>query len=418
MTVTYMITFSTRLRSHAWFLALLILAGAPRGAIAQGTQTTVDTGLSPRQVLIRLGSAAGEAGGGGPLSNVGEVIADLVGLEISTAPLGSSAGGFTFTFDPVTRTFSRAAPSFGPSFSERAITAGEGRASFGVNFIRATYDSLEGRDLGDGSMQTVSLRDAAGNDLYVGQAFLEITSESTVFFTNIALNNRFDVGLAVPYVRLRVDGRHVMDIEQVRGTGEASGIGDIALRSKLRLIEREGGGFAVGLDLRLPTGDKEALLGAGVTRALFSGIWSGTIGPFAPHASGGFEYWSDPFVIRNPLVGTNVAAGRHGVVYEAGLEWAPSSRVTLNGEVLGRWTRNGARLDYVPLDVRRPNPFDIQSAVVAAASPAGLQRTSLAAGVKWNAFGSALFTASVLIPIRDAGLVDRFTPVFGIDWGF
>lgn len=397
-------------------LVALLQVAMPWAAAAQ-TQV-VETGLSPRQVLIRLGSAAGEAGGGGPLSNVGEVIADLVGLEISTAPLGSSAGGFTFTFDAVTRTFSRAAPSFGPSFSERAITAGEGRASFGINFIRATYDSLEGRNLGDGSMETVSLRDASGNDLYVGQAFLAITSESLVFFTNVALNNRFDVGLAVPYVRLRVDGRHVMDIEEVSGQGEAAGIGDVALRSKLRLVERDGGGVALGLDLRLPTGDKEALLGAGVTRALVSGIWSSTIGSFAPHASAGFEYWADPFVIRNPLVGTNVPAGRHGVVYEAGVEWAPSNRVTLNGEVLGRWTRNGARLEYVPLDVRQPNPFDIRSAVVAAAAPAGLQRTSLAAGVKWNAFGSALFTASVLIPIRDAGLVDRFTPVFGIDWGF
>ena len=404
-------------RRWRWLVRLAaVLATVPGAASAQ--TPAVETGLSPRQVLIRLGSAAGEAGGGGPLSNVGEVIADLVGLEISTAPLGSSAGGFTFTFDPVTRTFSRAAPSFGPSFSERAITAGEGRASFGINFIRATYDSLEGRNLRDGSMQTVSLRGPSGNDLYVGRAFLTITSESTVFFTNVALNDRFDVGLAVPYVRLHVDGRHVMDTEQVSGQGEASGIGDIALRSKLRLVEQDGGGVALGLDLRLPTGDKEALLGAGVTRALISGIWSGTVGPFAPHASAGFEYWSDPFVIRNPLAGTNVAAGRHGIVYEAGLEWAPSSRVTLNGEVLGRWTRSGARLDYVALDVRRPNPFDIQSAAVAAASPAGLQRTSIAAGVKWNAFGSALFNVSVLMPIRDAGLVDRLTPVFGIDWGF
>ena len=407
---------SVCLRPLVTLAAAFVLAAT--GIASAQTSAAVETGLSPRQVLIRLGSAAGEAGGGGPLSNVGEVIADLVGLEISTAPLGSSAGGFTFTFDAVTRTFSRAAPSFGPSFSERAITAGEGRASFGINFIRATYDSLEGRNLGDGSMHTVSLRDASGNDLYAGQAFLAITSESVVFFTNVALNNRFDVGLAVPYVRLRVDGRHVMDLEQVSGQGEAAGIGDIALRSKLRLIEQDGGGVALGLDLRLPTGDKEALLGAGVTRALVSGIWSGTIGPFAPHASGGFEYWSDPFVIRDPLAGTNVSAGRHGVVYEAGLEWAPSNRVTLNGEVLGRWIRNGARLEYVPLDVRQPNPFNIRSAVVAAAAPAGLQRTSLAAGIKWNAFGSALLTASVLMPIRDAGLVDRFTPVFGIDWGF
>jgi hypothetical protein len=397
-------------------LALLALASTP--AFGQATQSSVQTGLSPRQVLIRLGSAAGQAGGGGPLSNVGEVLADLVGLQISTAPLGSSAGGFTFTFDPVTRTFSRAAPSFGPSFSERAITAGEGRASFGINYIRASYDSLDGRNLRDGSLQTVVLRDAAGRALFVGEARLSISSETIVVFTNIALNNRFDVGLAVPYVRLRIDGQHVMDVEQVEGGGSASGIGDIAVRAKLRLLKQDGGGVAVGLDARLPTGDKEALLGAGVARTLVSGIWSTTVGSFSPHASAGFEYWSNPFEVRDPLVGVTVPAGRHAVTYEGGVEWAISGGITLNGEVLGRSLGNGARLEYVPLTAHRGNPFGIASASIASASPLGLHRTSVAAGIKWNAGGSALLTASVLVPIRNVGLRDRFTPVIGFDWGF
>ena len=407
-----------RCGSHvALFFLLLTVASTP--AFGQATSPpSVETGLSPRQVLIRLGSAAGQAGGGGPLSNVGEVLADLVGLEISTAPLGSSAGGFTFTFDPATRTFSRAAPSFGPSFSERAITAGEGRASFGINYIRATYDSLDGRGLRDGSLQTVALRDADGRALYTGEARLSITSEATVVFTNVALNDRLDVGLAVPYVRLRIQGQHVMDREQVTGGGSASGLGDIALRAKLRLLEREGGGLALGLDTRLPSGDKEALLGGGVTRTLVSGIWSGTLGPLSPHASGGFEYWTRAFEVRDPLVGTTIPAGRHAFTYEGGVEWAASNRVTLNAEVLGRWLRNGARLDYVALNVRPGNPFGIASALVAAASPSGLHRTSIATGLKWNAGGSALLTMSVLIPVREAGLKDRFTPVIGFDWGF
>ncbi len=399
-------------------LALLAFAVASTPAFGQAPPPAVETGLSPRQVLIRLGSAAGQAGGGGPLSNVGEVLADLVGLEISTAPLGSSAGGFTFTFDPVSRTFSRAAPSFGPSFSERAVTAGAGRASLGFNYIRASYDSLEGRNLRGGALQTISLRDSSGRAQLVGEADLSITSETLVLFTNIALNDRLDVGLAVPYVRLNIRGQHVMDLEKVAGQGSASGIGDIALRAKLRLVEQPGGGVAIGLDTRLPTGDKEALLGGGVTRTLVSGIWSGTIGAFAPHASAGFEYWANPFLVRDPLTGTNVPAGRHAFTYEAGVEWAASDRVTFNTEVLGRWLRDGARLQYVPVEVRPGNPFGIASALVASALPSGLHQTSLAGGVKWNAGGSVLVTASVLVPLRQAGLRDRFTPVIGFDWGF
>jgi hypothetical protein len=406
-----------RSRFHVW-LTLVLLAASSSSALGQSASPSVQTGLSPRQVLIGLGSAAGQAGGGGPLSNVGEVLADLVGLEISTAPLGSSAGGFTFTFNPVTRTFTRAAPSFGPSFSERAITAGRGRASFGINYIRAGYDSLDGRKLDDGSLRTVVLEGAEGAPLFVGEARLTITSETTVMFTNIAMNDRFDVGLAVPYVRLRINGSHVMDRDVVEGAGSAAGLGDIALRAKWRLVTRDGGGVALGLDARLPTGDKEALLGAGVSRTLVSGIWSTTAGRFSPHASGGFEYWSNPFEVRDPLVGTTVAAGRHAIAYEGGVEWAVSDGVTVNGELLGRWIRNGARLEYVPLAAHAGNPFGIVSASVASAAPNGLHRTSIAAGVKWNAAGSALLTVSVLIPIRDAGLRDRFTPVIGFDWGF
>ena len=145
--------------------AALSLFAAAAAADAQ-TIETAEAGLTPRQVLLRLTNSAGEGSG---VSSVGEVIADLVGLEVSTAPIGSSAGGFTFTFDPVTRAFTRAAPSFGPMFGERAITAGEGRASFGINYIHTTYDTLDGVDIRDGSLTTVTLR-AGATPLFTGTA--------------------------------------------------------------------------------------------------------------------------------------------------------------------------------------------------------------------------------------------------------
>src|SRR5688500_19647302 len=156
-------------------------------------QPTTETGLSPRQLFIRMTSGAGSAGG---VSNVGEVIADLVGLEVSTAPIGSSAGGFTFIFDPTTRAFSRAAPSFGPMLGERAITAGEGRASFGINYIHTTYDTMDSVDIRDGSLTTVTLR-AGASPLFAGTAQLDITTDTVVFFTNVALNRWFDASVAV-----------------------------------------------------------------------------------------------------------------------------------------------------------------------------------------------------------------------------
>lgn len=390
--------------------SLTALALLPGAAVAQSAAT--NTGLSPRQVLIKLTSAAGAGSG---VSNIGEAIADLVGLEVSTAPIGSSAGGFTFTFDPATRSFMRAAPSFGPMFGDRAITAGAGRAGMGLNFIHATYDALDGLALDDGSLRTVVFH--GGASAPSGAATLTITSDTLVLFANLALNRWFDASVAAPWVTLRLDGTHLIAGQQAIGSATARGIGDVALRGKIRLYERGQGGAALGVDLRLPTGDPEAMLGAGVTRTLVSGIWSGTAGPLAPHASFGYEFWSDPFRAFDPLQQAPIDAGRNGTLLQAGVEWAASNRLTVNGEFMQRTIRNGARLTYK--DVPMPaNPFGLTSASVASIDPRGLTRASMAGGIKWNIAGTALLTANVLLPLTDAGLVDHLTPIVGLDWGF
>ena len=255
-------------RRHAGVRAAMGLVFLLFASDASAQTATTQTGLSPRQLMIRLTNAAATGTG---VSNIGEVIADLIGLEVSTAPLGSSAGGFTFTFDPATRSFSRAAPSFGPMFGERAITAGEGRANFGINYIHASYDTLDGINLRDGSLETAILR-AGATDLFRGTVDLDVTTDTVVLFANVALSSWFDLGVAVPYVRLEMSGTHRIADEIAEGLATASGLGDVALRAKVRLYPAEQGGVALAIDARIPTGDKEALLGAGVTRTLVSGI--------------------------------------------------------------------------------------------------------------------------------------------------
>jgi hypothetical protein len=159
------------------------------------------------------------------------------------------------------------------------------------------------------------------------------------------------------------------------------------------------------------------MLGAGVTRTLVSGIWSMSAGAFAPHASFGFECWADPFQIYDPLQQARIDAGQHGFAYEGGVEWAVHSRLTVNGELLGRTLSDGGRLSYRQLPIL-PNPFGITSASIASVDPRGLHRVSAGAGIKWNFAGTALLSANLLVPINDEGLRDNLTPVFGLDWGF
>src|SRR5690349_16801412 len=50
-----------------------------------------------------------------------------IGAQVSNVPLGSSSGGFTYTYDVARGTFERSTQTFGPAFAERAETIGRGR---------------------------------------------------------------------------------------------------------------------------------------------------------------------------------------------------------------------------------------------------------------------------------------------------
>ena len=77
-----------------------------------------------------------------------------------------------------------------------------------------------------------------------------------------------------------------------------SGIGDMAAVLKVKAAKLPGpeipdpGGMALMLTMRLPTGSRDNLRGLGVYRTLASAAFSGGKGPFKPHGSGGFEFWS------------------------------------------------------------------------------------------------------------------------------
>ena len=78
--------------------------------------------------------------------------AALYGLllgETTTFPTGTSAGGFTWTFDDTLRVPVRRSRSFGPMFAERPFTTGKGKLNVGAAFQHTTFSSVGGRPLTD-----------------------------------------------------------------------------------------------------------------------------------------------------------------------------------------------------------------------------------------------------------------------------
>src|ERR1700693_195721 len=126
--------------------------------------------------------------------------------QLSTFPLVSSAGGFTYQLDPALGVFTRASDSFGPIYADRADTIGKGKFAIGANFSHFSFDRIDDLRLRDGDVQIVlthqdlppagcCLRPFVEGDVIVTRTFLKIQTDITAF--------TFVYGVRVP---LRRDG--------------------------------------------------------------------------------------------------------------------------------------------------------------------------------------------------------------------
>jgi hypothetical protein len=360
----------------------------------------------------------------------GETLARAIALEVGTAPLGSSSGGFTFTFDPKLVSFTRTSPSFGPAFSDRILTQGKGKLSAGFNFLDRRYDTVDGLDL-----KRFDVFRFRGGSLAVRLSTLELETrtDTVAAFAQYGVLDNLDVGVMVPWVHISVSGTSRAfgeageELQRVLLDGSHSGIGDIAIFGKYRFWQfgptpavgaAPNGGLAAAITVRLPTGDEEALVGLGLTRTLVSLIGSASWGRFSPHVNVGYEFWSkDVSIERTFKANSDALSVSDQFQYAAGFEFAVHDRFTIIEDVLGRYLRGGGRLGYQPFTFPG-NVANVRGAEALVAIADGVNTVILAPGAKWNFYSGALLTANVLVSLTREGLQDRVTPVIGIEWSF
>ena len=392
----------------------------------------------------------------------------LIG-QLASLPLGSSAGGFTYAFDPALGTFVRSSRSFGPSFAERAATIGKGKVSAGFSYQHTGYKSLEGEDLRNGSIKfylrhqeccsaggppvppffgvTETANGTRLNPFFEGDVIeaalsLHVTTDTFAFFGNYGLTDRWDVALAVPFVRVDLEASVLATIDRLatsanglihtfeqgnpnatqrtfERSGTATGLGDMVLRSKYRLFGGAQGAIAVGVDARLPTGDEENLLGGSAqTKLLFIG--SGGNDRFAHHVNVGYTFSSGE-TIASSVAGVPSLPDEFN--YVGGIEFVTNPRLTLIGDVVGRTLLDtgrlrveGKRFDYQPQDPTLPPASVIFDEFAPRTGSLNLVLGTV--GAKFNPTGDLLISASVLFPLTDSGLKSRWSTVIGLDYAF
>jgi len=361
----------------------------------------------------------------------------LLVAQLATFPIGSPTGGFAFSFDAATGTFQRATDTFGPAFADRALTNGRGRLTFGANFQYSRYTTFEGNDLDNGAVKFyLTHEDVPGDVFFEGDLIeaaldLDLSSATTTVFANYGVTNEFDVAVAVPVVHVKMDAQ--VDATVLRlatpgqpglhsfpggassaafsNSGSATGISDVLVRGKYRFFSGGGGGLAGGVDVRLPTGDADNLLGTGAAAVTFTLIGSSTNGRFAPHFNVGYTASGESDVV-------NIA---DEFVYKFGAEFEAAPTVTVTADFLGRSLRDVGRLELTDVTHNYFNNAGVPGSTVLqeyVARSGSLNVNDLALGVKVNVAGNLLLNGNVLVAVNDAGVRARVTPVFGFDYTF
>jgi hypothetical protein len=332
-----------------------------------------------------------------------DTIARALLVNLTTAPIGTSSGGFLYRLNPELGTVERVSENFGTFFVERALMGGEGSASFGMTASTAGYGQLNGYDLRDGSFVTVATHFRGEAQPFNTESLtMRLRTSSMVFFANVGVSDDFELGVVVPVARVTLEGERLnvyrgTPLVQASATGNASGLGDIAVRAKYGLFTSRTTSLAAAGELRLPTGDEENLLGAGSMSWRLMGVASFETGAVGLHGNGG--------IVRGGLSDETILSGAMTV--------AVHPRATLVTEVMRRQVSALRGFELASAPHPSVNGVDTLRLVV------GLDNSALmtaATGVKWNVSDTIVLSGQILWALNQRGLTAPATPTIALEY--
>jgi hypothetical protein len=356
------------------------------------------------------------------------------GNQLSSFPLASASGGFTWTLDTTSGAFTRASNSFGPIFAERPLTIGRKRLNVGVNFQHVTFDHLEERSLRGGdivSYLSVPVRDddnqIKNHFFFANSLDLKVKTDTLNAFGTYGVTDRLDIGVAVPINR--VDAQATLSARfgstssgidpdtrmwTWQDAGTQTGIGDVVIRAKYHMLKGDTWGIAESIDVRLPTGDELNLLGIAGSQVKLTFIASSTVGGLSPHVNLAYTISGTSAAGDDP--DTFVLPPNEEINYAAGADLALSLRTTVAVDVVGRVMRKGGTMtwgsaDFDGFQYQQYQQFDFIGGK-------DLHLLLGSVGLKANPFGNMLVTANVLFPLTKNGLTDSLTWMAGVDYSF
>ncbi|GAN33542.1 MAG: hypothetical protein DYG83_09600 [Candidatus Brocadia sp. AMX2] len=342
-----------------------------------------------------------------PLDSISEIqgLNSVLNTEKGEFPVSSTSGGFTFQYDSELEVFTRTTDSLGPIFAERAPTLGKGKLNFGFSYTYIHFSTLEGRDLDN--LESIVLLDEKQKDKNLLQLDFDVDVKTNLFsfYGTYGITDRWDVSMLVPVMQIQLDvdsTAKILNRTRKKGitgktlgysldsgetmsdevSGASTGLGDIFLRSKYNLVTSKWIDFSTALDLKLPTGDDDELLGTGRTSVKPFIILSKNINHFTPHFNLGYEFNS----------GTE---GHDRIVYTGGTDYAFSmenNHFSVAVDIIGR---------------HKTERSDIGNDIV-----------DFSTGFKWSPRMGMLVFFNIQTPLNDDGLRADWIPTIGYELNF
>jgi hypothetical protein len=364
--------------------------------------------------------------------------------QLTSLPLPSPASGFTYRFDATTGTFVRTSQSFGPILSDRAETIGRGRFSFGYNYQFFSFDKLEGIDLS--RVPSVFTHD----DFQLGGGRSDVVSTSNAIDASVGqltgaltygVTDRLDVSLAVPLVTTHLDVLSAATIVRVgTGTardihffhdpdatdglgsertfeagGSATGLGDLIVRVKAGVFRESRRGLALGLDVRMPTGDERNLLGSGAPGVRPFLAFSSAYRRLSPHINVAYQWNGSSILAGNPETGEKADVPDQ-FQWAAGTDLGLTDKFSMTVDFLGRQSINSPRVRLIDFDATGPAGSAVLSDI--AFDRQSFWSSSAALGFKANVAARLLIDFNLRFTMGTNGLTDRVTPLIGMEYGF
>jgi len=334
-----------------------------------------------------------------------DTISTFLLLELATLPVTSSASAFTYRLDRNLGTVVRSSDSFGPFLIERSLTAGLLRGSLALSYQAASFDTIDGRSLKDGTLVATASRLRGDTQPFDVEAVsLDMHTNTVTLLGNIGVTDRLDIGAALPFVALSLNGRRVdtyrgTELVQAIASASASGPGDFLIRGKYNVLRRSGSGLAIGGEARLPTGNEQNLLGTGEAS-------------IKPRLIASLE--RDRVAVHGDI-GYAIGGLSDELDYGGAITVLGTSRLTLVGEIAGRHLSEAGRLTETTES--HPTLAGVDTIRLTSVQRA-TERMVGVIGVKWNIATTLLLSANVVRPLTSAGLNARWISTFALDYSF